>query len=341
MMSVCHPVILLFVLLVAWRVSAQELGKEYLQGNEQQLALQMVELIKKVTAEKAAGGEIKRLNQIKSQGCFNGQFEVLGNIPGTFKHGLFAKPATYPAYARFANASTLDDAEKDLRGLSFSVLGVQGQTIGAEQGRQDFLMNSYPVLFAQSPEVFYQFIEAQYTDSVISFFLNPFDSHLSAMAILLQARDRPTSVFDIQYWSTTAFRLGNKNQAIKYSAKPCSLYQSKVPQEYTNGYLQQAMQQHLQVAPVCFDFMLQLQTDAQSMPVEDPTIEWDEDESAFVKVAQLRFEEQDFLADSAMKQCEQASFNPWQSLPEHQPLGRINAVRKWIYPHMAAFRQQK
>lgn len=320
---------------------AQQLGEQQLQGNEAHLANEMAEFIIKVSQVRHPSGVVKRFNQAKSLGCFEGEFIINESIPDALKVGVFAQPSTYSASARFANASTQDDSEKDLRGLSVRVSGIQGQPIWGEQGKQDFITNSHPVLFAASPEEFYAFIQAQFDDSILSYFLNPFDSHVNALVILLQARDRPSSPFDIQFWSTTAFRFGPEQQAVKYSFKPCSNYQSPEPETYSSDYLSAAMQTHLSNANVCFDFMVQLQKDPVSMPVEDPSVEWDEEDSAFIPLAKLIIENQDFRSEQAMAKCEEMTFNPWQSIAEHQPLGRLNLVRLLIYQKLAEFRQQK
>ena len=322
-------------------VTAQQLGEETLMGNEQALAEKLTQLITQVSLKRNPSGPISRLNQVKSQGCFLGTFDVLGDIPDDLKHGLFSKNETYPLYARFANASTMDDSEKDLRGLSLMVEKVKGDMIWGRQGQQHFLLNSHPVLFAQSPEEFYDFIQAQLNDSILSFFLNPFDSHLNALAILLSARDKPNSLFDIRYWSTTAYQLGPQHQAVKYSVKSCSTYTSPEPEEYAADYLRTAMRAHLERTEACFDFMVQPQTDAEEMPIEDPTVEWDEDISPFTTVARIIIQNQDFLSPQAMSQCEAASFNPWQSLIEHKPLGRVNRVRRLVYEALAELRMQR
>lgn len=336
---------ILFVLLVSVAHSStvigQELGQEQLKGNESELAVEMADFITKVSQSRHPTGTIKRFNQAKSLGCFNGQFSIKDDLPQALRVGIFKHSTTYDAMARFANASTQSDADKDLRGLSVSVFGVKEPTIWGEQGKQDFITNSHPVLFASSPEEFYQFIQAQYDDSIISFFLNPFDSHLNALKILLQARERPTSPFDIQFWSTTAFRFGDNNKAVKYSFKPCSGYQSPEPKEYTKDYLSDAMQTHLSNANVCFDFMVQFQNDPVDMPIEDPSVNWDESDSPFITLAQLTIEQQDFRSDSAIAECEKKTFNPWQSLAQHKPLGRLNLVRLLIYQQLANLRQQQ
>ena len=101
------------------------------------------------------------------------------------------------------------------------------------------------------------------------------------------------------------------------------------------------MHQHLDSAAVCFEFMLQAQTDPEDMPIEDATVEWDEDDSPFVTVADININPQEFSSAVAMSHCERSSFNPWQGLEVHQPLGRINLVRRLVYEQMADFRNTK
>ncbi len=54
------------------------------------------------------------------------------------------------------------------------------------------------------------------------------------------------------------------------------------------NYLREAMTKHLASKDAYFDFKIQLQTDASTMPVEDPTKKWDENEAPYVKVATIK-----------------------------------------------------
>jgi hypothetical protein len=87
--------------------------------------------------------------------------------------------------------------------------------------------------------------------------------------------------------------------------------------------------------------MVQLQKDPETMPIEDPSIEWLEEDSTFIPLAKLIIENQDFRSEQSMAQCEAMTFNPWQSIAEHQPLGRLNLVRLLIYQKLAEFRKQQ
>lgn len=301
------------------------------------LANGMIQLIKQIQSSRDPGGKVTRFNQGKSLGCFNAEFEVPDGLDPELKQGLFAKPGRYRSLVRFASASTFDDSKKDLRGMSIKVSGVDGKSLYGVDGEQHFLLNSYPALFVDTPETFYKFIQATYEDKRWKFFLDPRDSHLGSLWIVLKARDNHTSPFDIRYWSTTPFALGN-DARVKYSTAPCSTVSSELPSTLTADYLRDSMEQHLSREQVCFDFMVQKQTNDRDMPIEDASVIWDEDDSPFRKVARVTIEQQDFRSPGALNACEEASFNPWQSLPEHMPLGRMNQVRKKVYAVTSRFR---
>ena len=287
----------------------------------------MVQLITEMQKNSRRDGRVMRFNQGKSLGCFDAGFEVPDDLSGELKQGLFAQPGRYQARLRFASASTFDDREKDLRGLSIKVRGIPSDGVDTEQ---DFLLNSYPALFVDTPETFYRFIEASYRDKRLKFFINPLDSHLGSLWILYKARDTHSSPFDIPYWSTTPFAFG-PDRAVKYSAKPCSEISSDKPSSPGADYLSEAMQQHLASAPACFDFMVQFQTNDDDMPIEDASVIWDENDSPFQTVARITIDKQDFQSPEAAAACDDIAFNPWHGLPEHEPLERMNEVRKRVY----------
>ena len=330
---------ILFVvfMLFSGKLQTQEFSGEAFKGNEDNLAKEMSALIKQVSKQRHGDDLTLRFNQAKSLGCFEGQFRIPESVPEPLRHGVFAQPGVYPAKVRFANASTHHDGEKDLRGMSIRVSELEGQALWGSPGIQDFVLNSYPALFAATPEDFKGFIEAQLNDKVLRYFLKP--RNWGALWIILKARDRHTSPFDIRYWSTTPFLLG-PSQAVKYSVKSCSEHKSGEPDDYSQHYLRGAMAEHLDSGQVCFDFMVQVQTNNEDMPIEDASSIWSEQDSPFIPVAQLTFEKQEFLTKQALAACEAVHFNPWQSLMAHKPLGRMNYVRKQIYSELAAYRQQ-
>jgi len=307
-----------------------------------QLVAEMNQRIETITRANQANGTIPRFNQAKSLGCLDATFRVHDGLDDTLRQGLFAQPASYPARLRFANASQQDDAEKDIRGLSIKLFNVPGQPVWGKPGSQDFLLNSYPALFVATPEDFLAFIRARQDESMVSFFINPFDSHLKSLWILYKARAVHHNPFAIRYWSTTPFRLGEDDRAaVKYSVTPCQGNPQPAEQPSGPNQLRAAMQAQLALAPVCLEFGVQRRTDPAHMPIEDASVIWDEGRSPFLAVATITIPQQDFQSAKALADCEKISFNPWQSLAEHQPLGRMNAVRRDTYRHAAHVRKSE
>ena len=81
----------------------------------------------------------------------------------------------------------------------------------------------------------------------------------------------------------------------------------------------------------CFTFTVQPQTDPVTMPVEDPTIVWDEIKAPFIEVATIRIPKQQFDSEAQQTFCENLSYTPWHALEEHRPVGQINEIRKAVY----------
>jgi hypothetical protein len=100
------------------------------------------------------------------------------------------------------------------------------------------------------------------------------------------------------------------------------------------------MREHLDRVPACFEFMVQFQRDPVSMPIEDASVVWDEVRSPFITLARIRIEA-GASPEAIDNSCEAMTFNPWQSLAEHRPIGGINRTRRAIYAEIGAFRQRE
>jgi hypothetical protein len=86
--------------------------------------------------------------------------------------------------------------------------------------------------------------------------------------------------------------------------------------------------------------MVQLRKHSIEMPIEDPTIEWREKDSPFITVAKITIPAQQFNTPEQLKFCENLTFTPWHAVPEHQPLGGINRVRKVVYETSSRIRHE-
>lgn len=316
-----------------------KLGEEHLSDKEAANTEDMIAAIKSVSLERHPSGKILRFNQSKTLGCFDAQFEIMDDLEPRLRQGLFRETTTYRAQLRFANATKTDDTEKDFRGMSIKLRGVNGPTLWGPAGQQDFVLNSYPRLFAANPGDFLDFINAGKDGQLWKYFINP--SHFYSLGVVLKGRQKIDNPFGIRYWSTTPYRFGeDPTKAVKYSTRPCGPVEVNADIEKNKDFLSAAMRDQINNGGACFDFMVQFQTDPDLMPIEDASVEWDESESPFEKVAEIRIGDTP-TSPQTTQACEGMTFNPWQSLAAHQPLGGINRTRKPVYAEIGEFRDRQ
>ena len=167
-----------------------------------------------------------------------------------------------------------------------------------------------------------------------------FEAIAYSLPLLDQLRSQViTSPLEANYWSATPYKF--RNTAMKYAIFPHlegKKFNIEMAKDKSN-YLREAMTKHLAEKDAYFDFCIQLQTDAEKMPIEDPTVLWDEKDSPFIKVATLRIFPQEFNSQERIEMDEKQSFSPWNCLEEYRPLGGVNRARK-IYVDMADFRNK-
>jgi hypothetical protein len=326
------------------------IAEEKVEPNEDAITRELIALTKKGSQEAStkkaqergsSEGDTLRFNQATHVGCLKADFSVEPDLPADLRVGLFAAPQTYTTWIRFANATDQSDTEEDFRGMSLKLTQVKGSKLLGSDDTHDFILNSHPVLFVANPEEFRDFIDYKLNSSHLLFFLNPFDMHIKSLRIALAGRQNHSSHLAIPYWSTTPYLFG-EGRAVKYAAKPCKQdLDIDLPEQLRHGYLRDAMRQQLAAGGACFDFMVQFQTDAELMPIEDATVEWDETVSPFRRVARVHIPPQEFESPEQMEFCENLAYNPWRVLPEHRPLGGLNRVRKDLYQESARFRHKE
>jgi hypothetical protein len=137
----------------------------------------------------------------------------------------------------------------------------------------------------------------------------------------------------------SAYRLGP--QTVKFSARACENVPAGQVDRSNPNFLRDAMQQVLRYQDACFQFMVQVRDEDARMPVEDATVRWSEKDSPFVPVARLYIPRQVFDTPGQNEMCENLSYNPWHGLTDHQPLGKINEMRRELYLATAAFRRAR
>lgn len=297
----------------------------------------------------APGRPFTRDVHSKAHGCVKATFEV-GDLEPRLRHGLFAHAGTYDAWVRFSSGDThvQSDLVKDARGFALKVMGVPGEKLlPAERGEatQDFVMINSPRFFIRTLPDYEAFTASMARGSRYGWFFDGFswkpwrwrlrELYLAARTL----KPPPASLLQTQYHSLSAYRLG-PGQFVKYSARPCDA--RRPPRRPRGeGMLREALKEDLAQGEGCFDLLVQLQVAGKNMPVEDATVLWSEKDSPFLKVARVTIPRQSFDTPEQDAFCENLSFTPWHSLPEHEPVGVMNRVRRALYQEISRYRHAK
>jgi len=158
---------------------------------------------------------------------------------------------------------------------------------------------------------------------------------------------RQESPLSASYWSQVPYAFGAGDSTIcRYAAMPDAsnlLGQISEDQirEARHGpdYLRQAMVEHLtqRNMPACFHFTLQVLDGATPAVIDNPTVEWDVPKQ---RVAIITIPPQTFDTEKKQAFGENLTYTPWHALPEHRPVGQINAIRKAVYLASSALRHE-
>jgi hypothetical protein len=330
-----------------------ELNREYPGPDEAQVIEEMVRVA--LARMKPQDGRLRRGQHAKATGCVRGELAVREDVPEDLRYGVLSQGGrSFPAVVRFSNASeTIDpDGTGTARGIAVKLLDVDGPPAipDTAPGCQDVLAVNHPVFPFATPTEYAKLFDLRAVpvigDPLAVAWLGVF--HRRHLKIIQQIRGRAVaSPLEETYWSGSPFWLGppgpTGGRAVKYSFSPHSrdTPAPSDPEKLPADYLSQAVGRHLRARPAVFDFRIQLQTDPVAMPVEDPSIEWDESVSKPIPVATLTIGVQDVGSPAGRKFAEQVeamAFSPWNSLANHRPMGGINRLRRAVYLASAAKR---
>ncbi len=300
------------------------------------------------------GPDYKRDVHSKSHGCLKANF-VVPHLDRKYRWGVFREPRTFAAWIRYSSGDSTIQADRhwDARGFAIKLMGVAGDKLLdglKDQPTQDFIMMNNPNYFIRRLEDYVELTRYLANDDKFGYFLNGFSPNLFSwrwreLRLVAGTKKRaPDTLLNTRFWSASAYKLGPDHN-IKFSAKPvaCSadarMMNSWATPRADDNFLRKRMIEQLAKGPACYSFMVQVQQPHKNMPVEDATIEWSEEDAAFVPLARIEIPAQSFDDPEQNHFCEGLSFNPWHSLPEHRPLGVFNRVRKALYEEVARYRR--
>lgn len=331
------------------------------EGEEIQSVLQMMRSL--LERKQAKTGLFQSDVHVKSNGCAQGEFRVLPNLPPELAQGLFRRDRSFPATVRFSNSSSeiQPDWIPDGRGMAIQIRDVAVEipspemvSLGGERSQtQDFIMINHPVFFARNVKDFLRLEKvlvdangspiATLQGALTGGDWNPLNWHWrEALTAAQIATHLPAHPAGQTYYSLAPIRFGQ--YVAKYRMKPAGELTdsfvdvvSKLGRD-ANG-LRLMLEETLRKEQVLFEFQVQLRTSSESMPIEDVTIEWPESESPFRTVAHLLLPRQEIATPELKEAGRNLSFNVWHALEEHRPLGGINRLRKEAYQVSYRWRQ--
>jgi hypothetical protein len=320
-------------------------GQEYPEKDEGKVAHEIVKLLQAQMLRMYE--KKKQLRQIhpKMNGCVKAEFIIEKDLPEELKVGLFKEEKSFPAWIRFSNGDTkpLPDWKKDIRGFAIKIMNVPGEKIVESKphtGNQDFILMNTKSFVSKNVKEFYTILKVVTVPYKPGSFFPKLFGIIKCFSILVRAtkaKIKCNHPFELNYYSTVPFRFGDKTRAVKYAVMPSQKNQMVFTDQKNPDFLRLNMNATLLKHEIVYNFFVHFQTDAEKMPIEDPTVEWG---SHFVKLATIKIPTQIFDTAEQNEFGDNLAFNPWHSLPEHRPLGNFNRARKIIYGEMAAFRRQ-
>ena len=334
---------------------------EVVRPNEGQTIEQLNEAFDTILNRVAEhSGHAVRSVHAKSHGILEGTLTVDAGLPPELAQGLFAKAGEHKVYMRMSTnaGDILPDSVSLPRGIALKVLDVEGERLpDAEGTTQNFIMVNGKVFQAPNAEKFLGSLKllAGTTDRVeglkvaASTVLRGVNKALHAFGV-----DSPTisslggapnvDPLGETYNSLTPFRYGD--YIAKFSLVPVApaltaLTGTEIDASGRPNAIRETVRSEMAGIAGEWEFRVQLCRDLERQPVEDPTVEWKEDEAPFQRVGVLRVQPQDSW-DPARVQVvdEEMRFSVWTGLAAHRPLGNINRARNAPYRHSAEFRER-
>jgi len=298
----------------------------------------------------------------KSHGLLTGELRVLEGLPPELAQGLFAQAGTYPVVMRFSTVpgDLLDDKVSTPRGLAIKLIGVQGDRAAGSEGdaTQDFVMVNGPVFGTKDARHFLNSLKllAATTDKA-----EPLKKAFSAVArgtekiieafggksgtVIALGGHPETNVLGETYFTQTPVRYGQyvaKLSLAPVSAELQQLTNAPVDLHDKPDGLREAVVSHFARHGGEWELRVQLCTDLASMPIEDASVEWPQDESPYIAVARLGVAPKAAWSEARSEAIDDGmAFNPWHALAAHQPLGSIMRARKVAYEVMSKVRARQ
>ena len=346
---------LLASLWYGWKESGPVSAEEQIPPGEAAMTQDIIQTAIRIVDQHRGGTRFLRDAHAKAHGCVKAEVTVPQDLRAEMRQGVFAEPGKHwQAWVRLSNGNPYPqfDSIRDARGMAIKLLDVTGKPLlNGQQGRgeQDFVMFDHPNFFVRDVAEYRQNIAAQAEGKKLLAFFPGKDPrnweirHLFiALGTLAAAPDSPLLT---TYHSVSPYKFGKANAKFRVIPEPhsCPAYTPPAQNRDLPNFLRSALYQQLSTdrIPACFALQIQRQNTHQYMPIEDTSIQWQEDHSPFETVAHIRIPPQDFDTPEQNLMCDNLSFNPWHGIEAHRPIGGINRLRKAVYEAVSDYRHAR
>ena len=348
---------------------------EFEEEGEQETRAQLLQTLHGISATTYAdSGHATRSVHAKSHGLLRARLQVLDALAPELAQGIFAAPASFDVVMRISTipGDILDDNVSVPRGMAVKVLGVPGVQLsslepdagnGTGQGHppastQDFVLVNGPAFLAPSAKKFLGSLKllASTTDKVprlkqaLSTVLQGTEKALEALggesATLKSLGGHPeTHPLGETYYSQAPILYGNymaKVALVPVSPELAALKDAPVDLDGRPNGLREAVVAYFARHAATWEVRIQLCRDIDSMPLEDASVAWPEEDSPYLPVARITALPQSGWSEALSRAVDDGmAFSPWHGVLAHRPLGSIMRVRKAAYAMSARFRFER
>ena len=340
--------------LVQWLINLRRpdeglgLAEERILPDEEESLQSIIQSFAEYMERTYRPGTFERGGNTKTHGVVKAELRVHDGLPTHLCKGVFAEPRAWKAYVRFSGPGP--DMPEDIRDVGFAsiavkLLGVPGpKLLDDEKHTQDLVAVCTPTFVTPNTRENAKLQIWSFRDLPIFYFLNVYDPHI--LDFLMQGLWNETQYNPLatRYWSCVPYLLG-EGQAMMYSFRPRSEVITDIPGvpfgRVPPNYLRDNLIATLARQDAEMELLVQVQTDAHRMPIENASVRWPERLSPFVPVATLHIPRQNLDTPAHVEFTKRLSMNPWHCIPDHRPLGNQSRARLRMYKVLSDLRQRR
>jgi len=339
-------------------------GVEEIQPNEEQLGDETVASMARVARlmfEK--NRHAIRDAHAKSHGILRGELHLLPDLPEHLAQGMFKQAKTFPVIIRLSTSpgAIEPDSQPAVKGFALKIIGVEGKKFlpaEADALTQDFLMVNDTIIPTGDVKSYHdmqlRIEKLAHGPAIVQTALNKVGVLADKALELLEDVGGPKKEVNMvvqahpnnhmlgeTYTTLGAVRYGD--YVAKISVAPLSenlqALAGKEMDVSEPGAYRDMVVDFFRTQGAEYELRAQLCTDLKTMPVEDASIDWPQDQSPYQVLGKIVLPAQDAFSPARRVYADDVlSFNPFHCLPEHRPLGSINRVRIKAYESSAQYR---